>query len=195
MTTSVTRLPFLIQNENLETHCKKAASNFDEKTKSSKTTTAKKMGAAGLGSGKTRKALGDITNKPSSTLNGASSKNNNKKKNVVKDEFNIADERFLHDHNKCIKEQQTNYLTEFHLDFILPPRHDFPTASQQPLLKEPSCCYPEPEELFMSEFDDWLGSSTPWQSPPFSPVHQDSPKRNSFAWGLEEVEFSLKLED
>lgn len=45
-----------------------------------------------------RKALNDITNK--SSLHPSVS---TKKKSAAKEEFNIAGEKFLHDHTKCIE--------------------------------------------------------------------------------------------
>ncbi|KAI3985541.1 hypothetical protein MKX01_026034 [Papaver californicum] len=56
---------------------------------------------AGLGGGGVRKALGDITNSRKLSLNQESKKNNPKKLN------DIAGERFLHDHQKCIKSQNS----------------------------------------------------------------------------------------
>lgn len=73
--------------------------------------TAMKKGGVGLG---VRKALNDITNK-SLTNQEASSK----KKNIPKQEFNVADEAFLHDHRKCIEAQQATMNT-FYLDLVLP---------------------------------------------------------------------------
>ncbi|KAI3907622.1 hypothetical protein MKW98_016266 [Papaver atlanticum] len=57
---------------------------------------------AGLGGGGgVRKALGDITNSRKLSLNQEPKKNNPKKLN------GIAGERFLHDHQKCIKSQNS----------------------------------------------------------------------------------------
>lgn len=71
----------------------------------------------------TRRALNDITNKSSSV--GAEvhpkKKDAGKKEVHVADhkEFNIAEERFLHDHSKCVEAQQTA-LNAFRLDLVLP---------------------------------------------------------------------------
>lgn len=67
----------------------------DGATRSSKPT-GKKAGT-GFGS---RKALNDITNKPSIRHEASS-----KKPTLLKEEFNIAEERFLHDHKRCIEAQ------------------------------------------------------------------------------------------
>ncbi|KAK9265475.1 hypothetical protein L1049_001699 [Liquidambar formosana] len=56
-------------------------------------------------------------------------------------------------------------------------------------------CYPEPVELHISEFSDWLESSTRWNSPPTSPVHWDSLPSSPFAWEFEPVEFVLRQEN
>ncbi|KAG5566321.1 hypothetical protein RHGRI_002054 [Rhododendron griersonianum] len=67
----------------------------DGATRSSKPT-GKKAGT-GFGS---RKALNDITNKPSIRHEASS-----KRPTLLKEEFNIAEERFLHDHKRCIEAQ------------------------------------------------------------------------------------------
>lgn len=68
--------------------------------------------------GGARKALNDITNK-----SGIHPKASSKNKQIataaaVKDEINIAGERFLHDHSKCIKEQQNLWDDHFSADLI-----------------------------------------------------------------------------
>lgn len=80
--------------------------------------TAKSFGTAstkkgGLATG-TRKALNDITNK--STIHHEAS---SKKTALPKEEFNEAEEKFLHDHKKCI-EAQRNALNAFQLEMVLP---------------------------------------------------------------------------
>lgn len=72
-------------------------------------TTAKKAG--GLGN---RKALDNITNK--SILHHETSL---KKKHLPKEEFNIAEEKFLHDHKKCVQAQKAA-SEPFFLDIVLP---------------------------------------------------------------------------
>lgn len=93
---------------------------LDGKMKSSKT--AKKKGGLGHGS---RKALNDITNK-SSLHHEASSK----KMNIPKEELNVAEEMFLHDHRKCI-EAQKSALNTFYLDLVLPGQGDYTRFSFQ----------------------------------------------------------------
>ncbi|KAK1401718.1 Ribonuclease Z 2 like [Heracleum sosnowskyi] len=55
-----------------------------------------------------RKALNDITNK--SSLHPSVS---TKKKSAAKEEFNIAGEKFLHDHTKCIEANQKAMESSF----------------------------------------------------------------------------------
>ena len=62
-----------------------------------------------------RKALNDITNKLSNiriedTLTA--------KRNVPKKD--VSQERFLHDHRKCIESQQKSGMDSFDLDLVLP---------------------------------------------------------------------------
>lgn len=90
----------------------KIARTVDAKAKSSKTA-FKKGGVGGIGG---RKALKDITNKSSVKSEISSRKN---VKIPPKEEFNIADEGFLHDHKKCIEEQEAA-LNHFDLNLVLP---------------------------------------------------------------------------
>ncbi|XP_040993707.1 protein PATRONUS 2 isoform X1 [Juglans microcarpa x Juglans regia] len=182
MASHFTRGQLIIPNENLDFHHKKGI--LDGKIKSSKT--AKKKGGLGHGS---RKALNDITNK-SSLHHEASSK----KMNIPKEELNVAEEMFLHDHRKCIEAQKSS-LNTFYLDLILPGQDSVCNAESQEFKQaktdlDSRRCYPEPVELPISEFSDRLASSTEWTSPPCSPIHWDSP----FAWNSEVVEFTLKPE-
>lgn len=85
-----------------------------EKGKNSKLPLGK--GGSGLGS---RKALGDITNKPNITKEAST-----RKKSSPKEEFNILEERFLHDHKKCIESQQAMSELMF-LDIVLPGHGNF----------------------------------------------------------------------
>ncbi|KAB1226634.1 hypothetical protein CJ030_MR1G027483 [Morella rubra] len=55
-------------------------------------------------------------------------------------------------------------------------------------------CYPEPAELPMAEFTDWLSFPTEWISPPCSPMHWDSPSLSTLPWESEVVDFTLKQE-
>ncbi|RVX19979.1 Protein PATRONUS 2 [Vitis vinifera] len=173
-------------------------------SKNSKTT-AKKAG--GLGN---RKALDNITNK--STLHHETSL---KKKHLPKEEFNIAEERFLHDHKKCIEVQKAATEPCF-LDIVLPghgnhinlsdsiSHAEYPQAKQAKVIQVPvlplfklwslkiyldsTCDSLEPVELPMFEFLDQ------WKSPPSSPVHWDSPPSSPFTLQFEPVEFLLKPE-
>ncbi|KAB1200004.1 hypothetical protein CJ030_MR0G008648 [Morella rubra] len=160
----------------------------DGKMKSSKT--APKKGGLGFGG---RKALNDITNKSSFHHEAFSRKNN-----FRKEEINVAEEKFLHDHKKCIEAQQKTVDT-FYLDLVLPGRGSVCTGDPQESKEtendlESPRCYPEPAELPMSEFADWLSSPTEWTSPPCSPIHGDLPSVSTFPWESELVEFTLKQE-
>ncbi|KAJ4721636.1 Protein PATRONUS 2 [Melia azedarach] len=188
MATRVTKGPLIIQNENLDVCNKKAIA--DGKTKSTKAVT--KKGGVGFGS---RKALNDITNKSSIHQETSS-----KKKNLPKEEFNVAEEMFLHDHNKCIEAQQAA-KNAFCLDLVLPGHGSVSAAAAEPNSEQAKSdlesprCYPEPEELPMSEFSDFIDSSTKLASPPCSPVGLDSPLSSAFAWQFEEVNFVLKQDN
>ncbi|KAI3523967.1 hypothetical protein L1887_02518 [Cichorium endivia] len=142
-------------------------------------------GGSGLGN---RKALNDITNKPN-----IHQETSTKKKNSQKEEFNISEERFLHDHNKCIKAQQT--ITESMFWDIVLPGHDSlpleaPVSSPSKIDHYTPSFYPEPVELDMWEFRDWLESGPQPESPDSSFLHLESPRD----WEYEEVEFFLKPE-
>ncbi|KAG6629864.1 protein PATRONUS 2-like isoform X1 [Carya illinoinensis] len=181
-----TRGQLIIPNENLDFHHKKDV--LDGKMKNTKT--AKKKGGLGHGS---RKALNDITNK-SSLRHEASSK----KINIAKEELNIAEEMFLHDHRKCIKAQKSA-LNTFYLDLVLPGQDSVCNAECQEFKQEKTDldsqrCYSEPVELPISEFSDRLASSTDLTSPPSSPIQWDSPPPSPVAWNSEVVEFTLKPE-
>ncbi|XP_057500292.1 protein PATRONUS 2-like [Actinidia eriantha] len=177
----------MIQDENIDIHHK----NFvvDGTSRSSKP--ASKKGGAGFGS---RKALNDITNK-SSIHHEASSR----KTNLPKEKFNIAEEMFLHDHKKCI-EAQLKVTEPCFWDTVLPGHdsvsqiEDLDSSQAKTDLDGPQC-YPEPVELSMSEFSDWLAVSTQWRSPPSSPSQWDSQPSSPFAWELEPVHFVFKEED
>jgi len=70
--------------------------------------------------GGARKALNDITNKSGIHAKAAaSSKNKQIASAAVKDEIDIAGERFLHDHSKCIKEQQNLWDDHYSADLML----------------------------------------------------------------------------
>lgn len=141
MATRVTQTPLIIQDENLGVSRKSiprmffvitlefvwflyprlrnnflffllfVEAGFDGSVKQSKTAT-KKSGGFALGN---RKALNDITNKAVVRQETSS-----RKKKVQKEEINnVAEERFLHDHNKCIEEKEATSISSF-LDLVLP---------------------------------------------------------------------------
>ncbi|CAL5358029.1 unnamed protein product [Camellia sinensis] len=144
-------------------------------TKSSKP--ASKKGGIGLGS---RKALNDITNKSSVHHEALSTK-----KSLPKEEFNIAEEMFLHDHKKCI-ESQLKAMEPCFLDTVLPGHDsvshvDYPKSKRAKTDLDSLCFYPEPVELPMSEFSDWSVVSTRRDdSPQSSPLQLDSPPYSPF---------------
>ncbi|XP_015873696.3 protein PATRONUS 2 [Ziziphus jujuba] len=178
----------IIPNENLGIHQKKPF--VDGKTAKSFGTASTKKG--GLATG-TRKALNDITNK--STIHHEAS---SKKTALPKEEFNEAEEKFLHDHKKCI-EAQRNALNAFQLEMVLPgidvccnaEKAQSKQKKSEHDLESPRC-YREPAELPMSEFSDWFESSTQWISPPCSPLKLDSPPSSPFTWQFGTVEFVLR---
>ncbi|KAF8403604.1 hypothetical protein HHK36_011708 [Tetracentron sinense] len=169
----------IFQTENLDIRLKGAA--VDGRTRSLKTAT--KKGGGGLGS---RKALNDITN--SSSLHQEVS---SRKKKHLKEDFNIAEEMFLHDHKKCIDARKT--ATERYLFETGPLRHDLVSLLTSPKPKRAEAGFDSPprhlepvDELPMSEFSAWLESPIQWDSPPPSPP---------FPWRFEPVEFVLKPEN
>ncbi|KAI3908267.1 hypothetical protein MKX01_027289 [Papaver californicum] len=91
-------------------------SNFKGDTVGGKSKVSDGQKKAGLGRGGVRKALGDITNSRKLSLNQESKKNNPKKLN------DVAGERFLHDHQKCIKSQNSEMDRKLfleHLDLMM----------------------------------------------------------------------------
>ncbi|KAL6976599.1 hypothetical protein U1Q18_025387 [Sarracenia purpurea var. burkii] len=185
MASHLTQGRLIIQDENFDIHRKNLVPDGRSKP-------ANKKGGTGLGC---RKALNDITNK-SSLHHEASSR----KMNLLKEDFNIEDEKFLHDHEKCI-EAQLKGMEPCFLDIVLPGHdsvshfEDHASEKTESGLDSPRC-YPEPVELPMSEFSDWLAVSTQSDSPPSSPLRWDSPPSSPFAWKLliEPVNFVLKEE-
>ncbi|XP_011004051.1 PREDICTED: uncharacterized protein LOC105110633 isoform X3 [Populus euphratica] len=125
MTTRVTQTPLIIQDENLGVSRKKVG--FDGTVKKSKTAT-KKSGGFALGN---RKALDDITNKAVVRQETSS-----RKKNVQKEEINnVAEERFLHDHSKCIEEKEATLISSF-LDLVLPGHDSVSSSDENPEVKQ-----------------------------------------------------------
>ncbi|KAJ6409309.1 hypothetical protein OIU84_008914 [Salix udensis] len=186
MATRVTQTPLIIQDENLGVSRKKVG--LDVSVKKYETAT-KKSGGFALGN---RKALNDITNKAVVRQETSS-----RKKNVQKEEINnVAEERFLHDHNKCIEEKETTLISSF-LDLVLPGHDSVSSTAVNPGVKQTdpgSRFCPEPKELPMPVFSDWFESSTQRQSPPCSPIHWDSQPCSPFSWQSEAVEYVLKPE-
>ncbi|XP_057441405.1 protein PATRONUS 2-like [Lotus japonicus] len=169
----------MIKDDNLDIHPKKAG--FNVKSKNSKLD-GKKGGLGKSG----RKALNDISNKTS-----RQTETSVQKKNLPKEDVNIKEEMFLHDHKKCIEAQKAA-MNNFNLETVLPQDDSFSILEQ---IKVPHStrCYPEPEELPMSEFSDWLDYSMQWSSPPSSPLPWET-LSSPFAWQHEDVEFVLKGE-
>ncbi|KAF9675676.1 hypothetical protein SADUNF_Sadunf09G0057000 [Salix dunnii] len=199
MATRVTQTPLIIQDENLGVSRKKVG--LDVSVKKYETAT-KKSGGFALGN---RKALNDITNKAVVRQETSS-----RKKNVQKEEINnVAEERFLHDHNKCIEEKETTSISSF-LDLVLPGHDSVSSTAENPgvkqvkvvlhvkliaLVTDPDSRFcPEPKELPMPVFSDWFESSTQRHSPPCSPIHWDSQPCSPFSWQFEAVEYVLKPE-
>ncbi|KAH0891354.1 hypothetical protein HID58_053783 [Brassica napus] len=155
----------IFPDENAPIHRKKSVAAASVKsTKGTVLGQKKKPGGA-------RKALNDITNK-----SGAHPKASSKNKQLVsaatalKGEINIAGEMFLHDHSKCIKEQQSLWDDHFSADILL--HHDSSSVKGKHLKydtemmdgKNNLTCE-EPEEIPSPKMTDWLKSSTPWRSP------------------------------
>lgn len=112
-----------------ESVAKKAATG--EKSKSAKESVFKKA-ATGL---KNRSALNDITNKSSVPPKASQKKSvSQKKKLLVKeDAVNIAEEAFLHDHQKCIEAQQAARTVDL-LQLVFPERGNFYILFNVPLI-------------------------------------------------------------
>ncbi|XP_027333733.1 protein PATRONUS 2-like [Abrus precatorius] len=166
----------MIKEENLDLHPRKTV-----KWKSSKTDGKKGvLGTAG------RKALNDITNKTSLAPEASS-----RKKNLPKEDVNVKEEMFLHDHKRCV-EAQKSAMRDFNLETVL-PKDDSISILEQIKVPHSPRCYPEPEELPMSDFSDWLDYSMQWSSRPPSPLPWESPTY-PLAWQNEAVEFVLKEE-
>lgn len=83
-----------------------------ETTKSKNSKTNGKKGGSGTAG---RKALNDITNKSSLHHPEAPVK----KRNLPKEDINVKEEMFLHDHKKCI-EAQNAAMRSFNLETVLP---------------------------------------------------------------------------
>ncbi|ESW13480.1 hypothetical protein PHAVU_008G200100 [Phaseolus vulgaris] len=165
----------MIKDENLDLHSKKIVKSKNSKTDG-------KKGGSGIA---IRKALNDITNKasfhPETSI---------KKQNLPKEDINVKEEVFLHDHKKCI-EAQNAAMRNFDLETVLPKDDSISILEQIKVPESPRC--PEPVELPMSIFSDWLDYSMQWSSPPSSPLPRDSPP-SPLAWQNKAFEFVLKEE-
>ncbi|KAL0743677.1 hypothetical protein Bca4012_085190 [Brassica carinata] len=148
--------------------------------------------------GGARKALNDMTNKSAGVHPKASSKNKQiASSGSAKCETNVAGERFLHDHSRCMKEQQSLWDDHFSADILL--HHDSSCIKEKHLkhdtemmdAKENFTCEEQPEEISSPKLNDWLKSSTtPWRSP----VRHGSMMMPStrLAWQFDSDEFTLK---
>ncbi|XP_071707272.1 protein PATRONUS 2 [Rutidosis leptorrhynchoides] len=179
MTSRLVRQPLTIQNENSNVIPNKMMTG--EKGKNAKLPLGK--------GGSSRKALGDITNKPNITKEVST-----RKKIPVKEEFNILEERFLHDHKKCIEAQQLMSESMF-LDIVLPgygsTPSDSPVSDSSKLNHETLSDYPELVELPVPEIPDPLESALK----PDWDLDLDSPPCSPNSWIWEEVEYFLKPEN
>ncbi|KAK4607393.1 hypothetical protein RGQ29_001293 [Quercus rubra] len=132
------------------------------------------------------KALNDSTNKLS---------------NIRIEDKDVAQEKFLHDHSKCIESRQKSGMNSFDLDLVLPGHkhehgHDSGcTTKHQESEKAKAdpynpCCDPEQVESREAGL-----SSTDQTSPPWSPSNSDSSVSTPFALEYEDVDFKLEDED
>ncbi|CAL9220788.1 unnamed protein product [Arabidopsis halleri] len=176
----------IFPDENAPIHRKKSVTAASVKSKGT-VLGQKKPGGA-------RKALNDITNK-----SGIHAKASSKNKQIasaaaVKDEIDIAGERFLHDHSKCIKEQQSLWDDHYSSDLIL--LHHESSIKEKHLSYDiekmdakDSLTYEEPEEMASPKLSDWLKNSTPWRSPI---RHGSMMPSTPLAWRFDSSEFTLK---
>ncbi|XP_022148868.1 protein PATRONUS 1-like isoform X2 [Momordica charantia] len=186
MTSRVTPGQLIIPDENLGMNPKKIAA--DRKGKSSKIIHKK-----GVAAGSGRKALNDISNKSSILHQEVPIR----KKERAKEEIDVAGERFLHDHDKCIEAQRLPVLASY-LDLVLPGHDSLPKveshASDQAKINiDTPRCYSDPDELFTLECNSWEKYLAKQHSAPCSPMHWDSSSA-SFSWQFEEPNFVLRDE-
>uniref|UniRef100_A0A1J3GFW4 Protein PATRONUS 2 n=1 Tax=Noccaea caerulescens TaxID=107243 RepID=A0A1J3GFW4_NOCCA len=190
MANTILRGPMIFQDENALAHEKKAVAAGKGKS----SLAAPKKNGAGFGS---RRALDDITNK-SKLQPQASSKTN--KKNPEGVDFDIAKEGFLHDHSKCIEQQQqqNQWDSYFSQHIILDSNntkeriheHDVKDGDDK---SSSSNTWDELKEIPMEEFSDLLECSTPPDSPTHS-YHSSLPS-SPLPWHFEAVEFNLKEDE
>ncbi|KAJ4898079.1 Uncharacterized protein Rs2_24873 [Raphanus sativus] len=182
----------IFPDENAPIHRKRAVTGASVKSTKRTVLGQKKLGGA-------RKALNDITNK-SGVQPKASSKNKQiasaATATAVKGEINIAGEMYLHDHSKCIKEQQNLWDDHFSADILL--HHDRSSIKGKNLKHETevmdaknNLTCDEPEEIPSPKLTDWLKSSTPWRSPVRHGSMMMMPS-TPLAWRFDSDEFTLK---
>ncbi|KAK7300229.1 hypothetical protein RJT34_11069 [Clitoria ternatea] len=166
----------IIKDENLDFHPKNTVNKHAKKH-------GKKVGSWVVAG---RKALNDITNKKP-----LHSQPSTRKINLPKEDFNVKEEMFLHDHTKCIRAQKAAATTNFNFEFLF-PQDDSISILEQIKVPDSPRCYPEPVEIELP-MSDWLEYTMQWRSPPSSPSPWDSPP-SPLAWQNEAVEFVLKEE-
>ncbi|CAH8370012.1 unnamed protein product [Eruca vesicaria subsp. sativa] len=181
----------IFPDENAPIHRKKSVTAASVKSTKGTVLGQKKPGGA-------RRALNDITNK-SGVLPKASAKNkqiSSSAATAAKGDINIAGEMFLHDHSKCIKEQQSPWDDHFSSDILL--HHDSSSIKEKNLKYETemmdaknNLTCDEPEEIPSPKMTDWLKSSTPWRSPIRHGSMMMMPS-TPLAWRFDSDEFTLK---
>ncbi|AED91799.1 putative protein [Arabidopsis thaliana] len=155
---------------------------------------APKKNGAGFGS---RKALHDITNKSKLQPQASSTT----RKDVEGVDFDIAKEGFLHDHSKCIEEQQQDQWDSYFSEHIILHGHETNIKEGVPQYNniqeiDAENSWDELKEIPMEEFSDLLECSTQWRSPPDSLSHHHSSLPSSpLPWHFETVEFKLKEDE
>ncbi|XP_009117117.1 protein PATRONUS 1 [Brassica rapa] len=156
----------IFPDENAPIHRKKSVATV-KSTKGTVIGQKKKPGGA-------RKALNDITNKSA----GAHPKPSSKTKQ-------LAGEMFLHDHSKCIKEQQSLWDDD---DLLL--HHDSSCIKEKNLKYNLTC--DEPEEIPSPKLTSYMKSSTPWRSPIRHGSMMMLMPSTPLAWRFDSAEFTLK---
>ncbi|VVB14273.1 unnamed protein product [Arabis nemorensis] len=191
MANTIVRGQMIFQDENALAHGKKTVAAGKGKS----LLAAPKKNGAGFGS---RKALHDITNK-SKLQPQVSSK---EKKNVEGVDFDIAKEGFLHDHCKCIEQQQQSQWDCYFSEQIILHGHDtnikeeIPEYNMKEMDVKSSNSWDVLKELPTEEFSDLLKCSTQRLSPPDSPIHYHSSLPSSpLPLRFETVEFKLKEDE
>nr|AAO24543.1 At3g14190 [Arabidopsis thaliana]BAF00151.1 hypothetical protein [Arabidopsis thaliana] len=176
----------IFPDENAPIHRKKSVTAASVKSKGT-VLGQKKPGGA-------RKALNDITNKSGIHAKAAASSKNKQIASAAVEEIDIAGERFLHDHSKCIKEQQNLWDDHYSADLML--LHHGSSIKEKHLNwdiekmdAKDDLTYEEPEEMASPKFSDWLKNSTPWRSPI---RHGSMMPSTPLAWRFDSCEFTLK---